>query len=60
MTKSSDSPEKNKRSCLIVDFAIMADHMVKLKESEKRNKLLDLARKLKENWKCNWRTRYNH
>ena len=39
--------EKKERTCRIVDFTIPADHRVKLKESEKRDKFLDLARKLK-------------
>ena len=42
-------------TCWIVDFAVSADHRVKIKESEKRDKYLDLARELKnyETWK--WR-----
>ena len=31
-----------------MDFADTADHRVKLKESEKRDKYLDLARELKK------------
>ena len=34
---------KKERTCRIVDFAVSADHWVKLKESEKRDKYLDLA-----------------
>ena len=37
---------KKKRTCKSVDFAIPADHRIKLKESEKKNKYLDLAREL--------------
>ena len=33
-----------------MDFAIPTDHWVKLKESEKRDKYLDLARELKKLW----------
>ena len=33
-----------------MDFAVPADHRVKLKESEKRNKYLDLTRELKNPW----------
>ena len=33
-----------------MDFAVLADHRVKLKESEKRDKYLDLARELKKIW----------
>ena len=33
-----------------MDFAVPDDHKVKLKESEKRNKYLDLARELKKLW----------
>ena len=38
---------KEKRTCRIVDFAVPADYGVKLKESEKTVKYLDLARELK-------------
>ena len=38
---------KKKKICKIVDFAVPADHRVKLKECEKRDKYLDLARELK-------------
>ena len=44
------------RACKIVDFAVLADHEMKLKESEKKDKYLDLARESKKNygtWK--WR-----
>ena len=33
-----------------MDFAVPADHWVKLKESEKKDKFLDLARELKKPW----------
>ena len=36
--------------CKIVDFAVPADHRIKLKECEKRDKYLDLARELKKLW----------
>ena len=39
--------EKN-RICKIVDFAVPADHKIKLKKCEKKGKFLDLARKLKK------------
>ena len=35
---------KKKRTRKIVDFAVPADHRIKLKESEKEDKYLDLAR----------------
>ena len=41
---------QKKRVCKIVDFAVLADLRVKLKESEKKNKYLDLAWKLKKLW----------
>ena len=41
---------KRKRICKIVDFAIPADHRINLKESEKKDKYLDLARELKKLW----------
>ena len=45
--------KKKARTCRIVDFALSVDHKVKLKESEKNDKYLDLARGLKkfETWK---------
>ena len=33
-----------------MDFVIPADHRVKIKESEKRDKYLDLAKELKKLW----------
>ena len=42
--------KKKKRTCKIVDFVVPADHRIKLKESEKNEKYLDLARELKKLW----------
>ena len=39
---------KRKGICKIVDFAVPADHRINLKESEKKDKYLDLARELKK------------
>ena len=39
---------KKNRICKIVDFAVPADHRIKLKESEKKDKHLDLVRKFKK------------
>ena len=39
---------KEKKICKIVDFAVPADHIIRLKECVKRNKYLDLARELKK------------
>ena len=36
--------KKRKKICKIVDFAVPADHRIKLKECEKRDKYLDLAK----------------
>ena len=60
--------KKEKRTCKIVDFASPADHGVKLKESEKKDKYLDLVRELKKLWiekganyiHCNWCSWYSH
>ena len=59
---------KKKRTCQTVDFAVPIDHRVKLKESEKRDKYLDLARELKTSMEhesdgdtnCNQCARYSH
>ena len=37
-----------KKICKIVDFAVPADHSIKLKECEKRDKFIDLASELKK------------
>ena len=41
---------KKKRICKIVDSAVLADPRIKLKECEKKDKCLDLARELKKLW----------
>ena len=41
---------KKGKICKIVDFAVPADHRLKLKEYENRDKYLDLARELKKLW----------
>ena len=41
---------KKRRTCKIVDFAVPADHRIKLKECEKKDKYLDLASELKKLW----------
>ena len=41
---------KKKRICKIVAFTVLADHKINLKESEKKDKYLDLARELKKLW----------
>ena len=40
--------QQKKRTCKIVDLPVPADHRIKLKESEKMDKYLDLARELKK------------
>ena len=39
---------QKKRTSKIVDFAVPTDHRIKLKESEKKDKYLNLARELKK------------
>ena len=60
--------EIKKRTCRKVNFTIPANHKVKLKESEKRNKCLALVRELKKTMEhesdgdtsCCWCARYSH
>ena len=59
--------KKKKRPYWIVDFTIPADHWVKLKESEKKDKHLDLTREQKitehesdSNTNCYWLAQYSH
>ena len=40
--------EEKKRTFRIVDFSVLADLRVKLKENKKKDKYLDLARELKK------------
>ena len=42
--------DKKKRNFHLVNFRILADHRVKIKENEKLDKYLDLARELKKLW----------
>ena len=66
----NNQQKKKKKICKIVDFAVSADHRIKLKECEKKDKYLDLARELKKTmeyegdnytyfdwsfWYSNWR-----
>ena len=46
--KKKKKEKKKKRTCRIVDLAHSVDHRVKLKESGKRDKCLELAWVLKE------------
>ena len=41
---------KKTKICKIVDIAVSADHKINLKESEKKDKYLDLARLIKNLW----------
>ena len=49
-TRLNNNQQQKKRTCKIVDFAVPADHRIKLKESEKKDKYLELARELKKLW----------
>ena len=42
--------QKKKRTCIIVDFAVPADHRIKLKEGQKKDEYLNLAWELKKLW----------
>ena len=39
---------KRNRICKIIDFTVPADYRINLKESEKKDKYLDLAKELKK------------
>ena len=40
---NNNNNKSTKKNSRIMDFAVSVDHRIKLKESEKRNKYLDLA-----------------
>ena len=42
--------KKKKRICSVVDFAFPADYRLKIQESFKRQKNLDLAREIRKLW----------
>ena len=46
--KKRKKRKRKKRSCKIVDFAVPADHRIKLKECEKKDNYLDLTMELKK------------
>ena len=48
--KTRSNNNQQKELCKIVDFAVLADQRIKLKECEKKDKYLDLARELKILW----------
>ena len=58
---------KKRKLCKIVDFAVLADHRIKLKESEKKDTFLDFATELKKTVEhevnnytnCDWFFRYS-
>ena len=43
-----NNQQQKKRICKIVNFAVPADNIINLNESEKKDKYLDLARGLKK------------
>ena len=47
-TRPYNNQQKKKKIYKVVDFAFPADYRIKLKECEKRDKYLDLARELKK------------
>ena len=60
--------KKKRKFVNFVDFAVPVDHRINLKESEKKDKYLDLARELKKNVKhesndcanCDWCVKHNN
>ena len=49
-TRPYNNQQKKKKICKFIDFAVPADYRIKLKECEKSDKYLDLARELKKLW----------
>lgn len=49
--KTLNNNKKKKKHCQIVDFTVPADYRLKLKETKKRSKYVELARELKRIWK---------
>ena len=49
-TRPNNNQQQKKRIWKIVDFTVPADHRIKLKQCEKKDKYLNLARELKKLW----------
>ena len=49
-TRPYNNNNNNYKTGRIVDFKVPVDHWIKLKESEKKDKYMDLARELKKVW----------
>ena len=49
-TRSYNNQQKKKKICKIVNFAVPADHRIKLKECKNKDKYIDLAKELKKLW----------
>ena len=49
-TRLNNNQQQKKENLQIVDFAVPAARLIKLKECEKKDKYLDLARELKKLW----------
>ena len=47
-TRPYNKQQRKKKTRKIVDFIVQADHRIKQKESEKKDKYLDLAREFKK------------
>ena len=45
---------KKKRTCKFVNIALPADHRIKLKERDMKDKYLDLTRELNKNYGRSW------
>ena len=58
----NNNQQQKKRTCRIVDFADPADHRVKLKEIEKRDKYLNLTMEHEndDETNYNWCSQYSH
>ena len=50
---NNNNNNNNKRTCKIVEVAVPANQTIKLKECEKKDKYLELARELKKKKLCN-------
>ena len=49
-TRPYNNQQQKKRICKILDFAVPADHGIKLKECKKKDKYLDLTRGIEKLW----------
>ena len=51
----NNNNNNNNNNLVSIEFSVLEDHWVKIKETEKKDKFLDLARELKKKSRGKWK-----